>query len=101
MQGCSGHFIVQSDNLKDVCDQTIGIMRNAGVRAYRRGVTDQQFKAEGLKGNAFLGWVTNYIPFLSWFGWFSRVKVTVKCMRSLDEDDDRVTSSSAWFRSWS
>lgn len=90
MQGSAGHFTVRSDNVKEICDRTIEILRNAGVRAYRRGATDQQFKAEGIKGNAFVGWLTNQVPFLSWFGWFSRLKVTVKCMRSLTEGDDSV-----------
>jgi len=90
MQGCSSHFLVPCDDLKKVCNSTIQILRDVGVRAHRRGVTDQQFKVEGIMGNSFAAIIARQIPFLSWFGWFSRLKVTMKCMRSLTEGDDSV-----------
>ncbi len=90
MQGSAGHFVVKSDNMKEICDSTIDVLRNAGVRAYRRGSTDKQFKAEGVMGNKFVALLAGQVPFLSLFGCFSRVKTTVKCMRSLNEEDDSI-----------
>jgi hypothetical protein len=88
MQGCSGHFILNSKDIKEVANQTIALLRAAGVKAYRRGVSDSQFKAEGVKGSSVLALISGFVPFLSTLGFFSRVKVVVKCQRSLNEGDD-------------
>ena len=90
MQGCSGHYILETRDIKEVRNHAIPILREAGFRAYTRGSSADYFKAEGIKGNQLLAIGTNQIPWLPLIGSFSRVKAKILCQRNLNKGKDEL-----------
>lgn len=68
--------------------ETVRILKECGVRAYSRGSSNTQFKAEGIKGNSFIAFIMSYIPLISELGYFSRIMVRAKGLQSLKEGED-------------
>jgi len=87
-QGSFGAFTVYPTDLRKFRDDIVDFLERSNYAINRKTLIEKEIKIEAIRGNKFIAFVFGLIPFMDFLGFGSRVRTTIKCRKSLEEEKD-------------